>query len=146
MIDHASVLAAQKERRLGILAKTDGSCWYCGCRLTYVEGDPVKPMDFTIDHVKPVASGGGNGLDNLVPACKDCNSRKGDMSLEDFRAQEAHGSLALRRGQILYLKNLGIDTGPYLAKGRSHRFYGEAIEWGVQVLQKAATKLSLRRA
>lgn len=36
----------------------------------------------TIDHVKPLALGGGNELENLVPACRSCNSSKGDKPLE----------------------------------------------------------------
>ena len=145
VIDHAKILELQREKRLKILAKTDGLCWYCGERLTYVEGAPVKEMDFTIDHVKPVAHGGGNEMENLVPACKRCNSAKGDLTLDEFRRDFAHGALALRRGQLIYLKNLGIDVTLYERKGRDCRFFGEALDWGVETLQKAAQKIMQKR-
>lgn len=51
-------------RRDLVLAKNDGRCVYCGA-----------PAD-TIDHVIPRSKGGTDDPDNLVPACRDCNSRK----------------------------------------------------------------------
>lgn len=42
-------------------------CWMCGS-----EGAPE------IDHVKPLSKGGAHIAANLRPACKSCNSRKGD--------------------------------------------------------------------
>ena len=50
--------------------KTDGHCYYCG--------DQLKPWEtFSIDHVIPKSKGGTDELDNLVPSCRRCNSRKG---------------------------------------------------------------------
>lgn len=48
-------------------------CVYCGA-------DNPK----TVDHVVPVSKGGGNGLDNLVPCCKACNSKKRDRDLQEW--------------------------------------------------------------
>lgn len=56
--------------RAEVWDKTDGACWYCG-RQT----NPFR--DFTVDHVYPVALGGTDDIDNLVPACRSCNSAKG---------------------------------------------------------------------
>jgi hypothetical protein len=67
-------------RRL-IERKAEGRCWYCGSDL-YLRGLFVG----AIDHVKPVAHGGTNDNDNLVPACKPCNQLKRDKSLAEFRA------------------------------------------------------------
>ena len=36
------------------------------------------------DHVIPVSRGGGYTADNIVPACKSCNSKKGTMTAEEF--------------------------------------------------------------
>lgn len=48
--------------------KRDGyECQYCGSN-----------KDLTLDHVFPRSRGGKSSWDNLVAACKSCNSRKGD--------------------------------------------------------------------
>jgi hypothetical protein len=48
------------------LAKNDGNCVYCG-----------KPAD-SVDHIMPRSRGGSDTIDNLAPACMDCNRRKKD--------------------------------------------------------------------
>ncbi|GAB6062304.1 HNH endonuclease [Deferrisoma palaeochoriense] len=45
-----------------------GVCHYCGRR--------VPPSELTMDHVVPLARGGRSVRSNVVPACKDCNSKK----------------------------------------------------------------------
>ena len=47
------------------------SCTYCG-----TEGDPSNPL--TADHFVPKALGGTDDRDNLVTACRRCNSAKRD--------------------------------------------------------------------
>ncbi len=54
--------------REGILSRDDFTCQYCGKR--HPEGD------LTIDHVIPRERGGRSTWENLVTACKACNSRK----------------------------------------------------------------------
>jgi 5-methylcytosine-specific restriction endonuclease McrA len=51
-------------------------CCYCN---KYV---PKKQR--TLDHVHPQARGGHDGHDNLVLACKSCNSAKGMKTLKQF--------------------------------------------------------------
>lgn len=48
-----------------------GVCHYCQ--------QAVKPSDLTMDHVVPLARGGKSTKGNLVPACKDCNTKKRKM-------------------------------------------------------------------
>jgi len=45
-----------------------GICAYCG--------RSVAPRELTMDHVVPVARGGRSARGNVVPSCKECNSRK----------------------------------------------------------------------
>ncbi len=45
-----------------------GQCYYCG--------KTFKPSELTMDHVVPIIRGGLSIKSNLVPACKECNSKK----------------------------------------------------------------------
>lgn len=56
-----------------IFIRDEYSCVYCGKR----------NIDLTLDHVIPVSKGGKNTWDNLVTACKSCNSKKGDRTPEE---------------------------------------------------------------
>ncbi|MFO7860168.1 MAG: HNH endonuclease [Desulfosalsimonas sp.] len=45
-----------------------GVCHWCG--------KTVAPGDLTMDHVLPLARGGKTTKNNVVPCCKECNTRK----------------------------------------------------------------------
>ena len=45
-----------------------GRCHYC-------DGN-FAPDELTMDHLVPVSRGGKASRNNVVPACKECNSRK----------------------------------------------------------------------
>jgi 5-methylcytosine-specific restriction endonuclease McrA len=45
-----------------------GECYYCHAS--------ASPADLTMDHIVPLAKGGRSTKDNLVPACKLCNTKK----------------------------------------------------------------------
>ena len=45
-----------------------GLCHYCG--------KDFSPADLTMDHIIPITRGGKSVRNNLVPCCKECNSRK----------------------------------------------------------------------
>jgi len=76
-------------------AREGGRCFYCLRRLA----TSVK----TLDHVVLRSLSGGNSNLNLVSACVDCNSQKGEKRAEDFlrwlyrerrlTAGELHGRL-----------------------------------------------------
>jgi len=53
-------------------------CVYCGRQCYCVEN---QPNDMTLDHVRPLASGGTNDIGNIVPACRHCNNHKSGKSL-----------------------------------------------------------------
>jgi 5-methylcytosine-specific restriction endonuclease McrA len=61
------------EQATQLKKETGGRCVYCG---------QIKKL--TIDHVVPLVSGGRHDIDNAVPACQSCNSKKKDKSLLIF--------------------------------------------------------------
>ena len=44
------------------------TCYYCSQKVGYA--------NLTMDHIIPLSRGGRSTKDNLVPCCKDCNTRK----------------------------------------------------------------------
>ena len=57
-----------------------GKCHYCGGQF--------KAAQLTMDHVIPLARGGVTAKDNVVPACKKCNTEKKlESPLDDVFAQ-----------------------------------------------------------
>jgi len=45
-----------------------GVCHYCS--------RPTAPRELTMDHVVPLVRGGRSTRGNVVPCCKECNTRK----------------------------------------------------------------------
>lgn len=64
-----------KRVRFQVLERDGFACRYCGAK--------APRAVLHIDHVTPVAAGGGNGFDNLVTACRDCNLGKGALRISD---------------------------------------------------------------
>ncbi|WP_345268156.1 HNH endonuclease [Nibrella viscosa] len=58
--------------RQNIFKRDNHRCQYCG-----------TTEDLTLDHVIPKSKGGKTNWDNLLTACKRCNSRKGDFTPEE---------------------------------------------------------------
>ena len=54
--------------RRGVLIRDDHTCQYCG-----------RPAE-NVDHVMPRSRGGAHAWENVVAACRRCNSRKGDRT------------------------------------------------------------------
>lgn len=50
--------------RLSILMRDENKCRYCGSHAD------------TVDHIVPIAQGGGESDENLVASCRSCNSKK----------------------------------------------------------------------
>ncbi|MBS3809785.1 MAG: HNH endonuclease [Desulfobacterales bacterium] len=52
-----------------------GICHYCKRQ--------VPPTELTMDHIVPLSRGGKTTRGNVVPCCKECNSRKkGSLPME----------------------------------------------------------------
>jgi len=59
--------------RQNIFKRDGNKCVYCG-----------STESLTLDHVLPRSRGGGSNWNNLVTACKTCNSKKGDFLPEEI--------------------------------------------------------------
>lgn len=70
-----SAAAAWRPFRGDVLERDGWRCVYCG-----VAGVPLE-----LDHVIPKSRGGEHSLENLVAACKPCNSSKGAKTVEEWR-------------------------------------------------------------
>lgn len=57
--------------RLQVLERDNWECQYCGAEAT------------AVDHIIARSRGGTNDMENLVAACKPCNSRKRDRTPEE---------------------------------------------------------------
>lgn len=69
--------ANRRARRLGLVADLTLEQWLA--KLAAYENECAyctEPYE-TIDHVQPLCRGGGSTIENVVPACHDCNRRKG---------------------------------------------------------------------
>lgn len=59
----------------GVMDRDGGVCCYCGFPAAEV------------DHVVPVSRGGGNDVENLVAACRECNREKLDLTVSEWAAR-----------------------------------------------------------
>ncbi len=48
--------------------RSSGICYYCSRKF--------RPAELTMDHLIPIVRGGKSMQGNIVPACKECNSKK----------------------------------------------------------------------
>lgn len=68
----------RKMSRIDVLRmRTKGHCGYCGVY--------VPKGETTRDHIVPRAKGGQTNAENLLMCCFECNQRKADLDMEDFR-------------------------------------------------------------
>ena len=100
--DWESQMAVTKRTRFEVLRRDNYTCRYCRS----------EDGALTVDHVTPTALGGGDGPDNLVAACKDCNVGKSSTSpdertVTDVSDDELEWASNLRAALMEYDK--GID-------------------------------------
>lgn len=91
--------------RHNVFKRDHGRCQYCG-----------TTKDLTIDHVIPRSKGGKSTWTNLVTACKRCNSKKSDYTLE--KAGMKLMKAPTKPSYVTFLRmNMGThraDWAPYL--------------------------------
>ena len=60
-----------------LLSGFDNKCAYCG-----------SENDMSIDHIIPISKEGTSHIYNLLPACRQCNRKKGVKNIHDFCSPE----------------------------------------------------------
>lgn len=60
-----------------------GGCYYCGIL--------PPPEERHLDHFHPKSKGGEGDWHNLVPACRSCNCRKKDKTVNEYREYLGEG-------------------------------------------------------
>jgi hypothetical protein len=69
-----------KKVRFEVFKRDSFKCQYCG--------KSAPDVILNVDHIKPVAAGGNNGMTNLLTSCFDCNSGKKATLLDDNTMME----------------------------------------------------------
>tara|TARA_B100001964_G_C14057025_1_gene519657 strand:- start:109 stop:372 length:264 start_codon:yes stop_codon:yes gene_type:complete len=59
---------------------TKATCYYCNKTLT--------PKEVTMDHIVPLSRGGRTTKGNVVPSCKECNTKKKDKTASDLMLEK----------------------------------------------------------
>lgn len=67
----------RRERRLAIYMRDGMACVWCGAAIE-------DGITLSLDHITPHSNGGSSKSENLITACKKCNSARGDRSLFGF--------------------------------------------------------------
>ena len=85
-----------KKKRFEVFKRDKFTCQYCGRK--------SPDVILEVDHIKPVAEGGNNGILNLITSCRDCNRGKGKTLLsvneEVAKQQSRLQELAEKREQM----------------------------------------------
>jgi 5-methylcytosine-specific restriction endonuclease McrA len=107
--------------RFMVFMKDNFTCCYCG-------RSPIKDgVSLECDHIKPKSKGGQDEIENLITACKDCNSGKLDVMLTKeqerlFKQREAlNGCQNYDKG----VKAIGCYKVEDFQKGRSSLEHGK---------------------
>jgi 5-methylcytosine-specific restriction endonuclease McrA len=90
--------------RRAVFARDGHRCQYCGASAE------------NIDHVVPRSKGGPHAWDNVVAACRPCNTRKRDRLLEDSGMKLKRAPVAPRERTWVLVASGSIrpDWEPYL--------------------------------
>lgn len=119
-----------KSTRFEVFKRDEFTCQYCGAH------PPLVVLE--IDHITPVASGGGSEIENLVTSCMDCNRGKGAVHLEQRPA-----ALAITAEQVAERE---AQIAGYAAVMEARRERLEAEVWRViEELEPGAESYDRRR-
>ena len=79
----------------------NNSCAYCG--MTKEEHKIEHNQRLHQDHFIPLSKGGGYTKDNIIPACRSCNSSKRDTYFKEWYSQQEYYSTEREQKILEYL-------------------------------------------
>lgn len=132
--------AISKKIRFEVFKRDSFTCQYCGRK--------APEILLQVDHIDPVAAGGGNALLNLITSCEECNAGKSDRKLSDSSVLEKQRvqlqQLQQRREQIemMFQWHKGLLELDEDLTGRVATFWSEQVpgfqlnEHGIKELRK----------
>lgn len=89
----SAVAIINRRRRSLLFREADGKCFYCGCPV-FEDGChhardwlDVSAVGGAMEreHKIPTTRKGGDGINNIVCACRTCNVAKGAFTLDEYR-------------------------------------------------------------
>jgi CRISPR/Cas system Type II protein with McrA/HNH and RuvC-like nuclease domain len=102
-----------RQLRLAIYHRDGCSCVYCGESL----GDEVE---LTLDHIIPRSVKVDNTPSNLVTACRQCNTVRGDRDFAEFVVAVAMlNKVTVQQVMGHIEKQLALDIKPFLAEAKT---------------------------
>lgn len=140
-------MAASRRLRFEILRRDGYTCRYCGSK--------APDVTLTVDHVVPVALGGGDEPNNLVTACADCNSGKTSTApdaqiVEDVDAtamlfaRAMQQAIAQRTAELDHIEDLlGQFRRAWFGDGPESATFGMPDDWAATVERFLANGLTI---
>jgi 5-methylcytosine-specific restriction endonuclease McrA len=106
-----------------LLARDRYTCAYCAQRFRFEQLD--------MEHIVPRSKGGANSWMNLVTACKACNNRKANRTLQDAGMKLHYVPYVPNRYEAFILGNRKIlgDQMEFLCAGLRERQDCIRITW-----------------
>ena len=97
--------------KTALLRRDRNTCVYCG--------QVFPERDLTVEHIVPTSRGGRTTFKNTAAACKSCNSRKGNLLLQEARMQLLYVPYVPNRyeGLILQNRRILVDQAEFLMAG-----------------------------
>jgi len=104
--------------RFNVFLRDKWTCQYCA--------DRFKTHELTFDHVIPKSKGGRTSWENIVAACRCCNTRKGNKMPTEAGM---HPIIEPRRPSIFELQDRGRTFPPNFL----HESWGDFLYWDTEL-------------
>ena len=119
--EYVSVSEQPAFTRFNVFLRDAWHCQYCG--------DLYKTHQLTFDHVVPRSRGGRTSWDNIVAACKPCNTKKGNKLPEMCHM---HPMTNPRQPTLYELQ----ETGRRFPPNFLHESWGDFLYWDSELMSE----------